>query len=253
MPNSSVMSPGWPRPDNTAMGASTHGVRTPPRPIPSVVAYESTRAVGVESLGRGRRVAVAHPPVERVERALQHEVHLRPGVDRNLRRYAGCVGTRDERGELLDREGARSRRRRRTRNTCRSARRRRPPTAGTARCRVGGPGGTPSLPNTSVSLCTTITGTRGSSRIWSRPARRRRRASLSAGSKRSKVQPSIGAAGAGTTLQQEPVDCGRVHIDRVDIGREVERRLRRARRDHSVERDAVTLGQRLADRAARPA
>ena len=33
------------------------------------------------------------------------------------------------------------------------------------------------------------------------------------------------SAGAGTPLEQEPVDCGGVHIERVDIGREVKRRL----------------------------
>ena len=65
---------------------------------------------------RGRRRGpVAHPPVERVERALQHVVHLRAGVDRQLRSACPVGGVRDRGREVFDRAARRSRARPRQR------------------------------------------------------------------------------------------------------------------------------------------
>ena len=48
-------------------------------------------------------------------------------------------------------------------------------------------------------------------------------------------------ARAGASLQQEPVEHRVERIDRVDVGREVHRRLRRARRDHALDGQAVAV------------
>ena len=50
---------------------------------------------------------------------------------------------------------------------------------------------------------------------------------------------------AGAALQQERVEHLNQRIDRVDVGREIEGRLRRTGRDHTLHPQAVALGQHL--------
>ena len=70
-------------------------------------------------------------------------------------------------------------------------------------------------------------------------------------------------ARAGAALQQEPVEHGRERVDRVDVGREVERRLRRARprctrstrrpyRSGSVARSACPICVNMSNEYASP-
>ena len=79
-------SPLWPRPAKTAVGASTHGVRMPPRARPCSSRTEAGPVgVDLEPGCRRGRLAASRPPRQVGQGGLGDVVLLGSGVDRRVR------------------------------------------------------------------------------------------------------------------------------------------------------------------------